>query len=114
MAASDDGCNTPFGGEPALCPPLTRSLIGLFGGTGPHYFTDLNVLERPIAFRPELVTVDNVSSVCTRNKIDLLAATYTDPVWWDKKSWVWNLPPLFANSTVRLYACPHHPGQPTS
>ena len=114
MAASDDGCNTPFGGDPAHCPPLTRSLIGLFGGTGPHYLTDLAVLERPIAFRPELVTVDNLSRVCTLNKIDLVAAAYTDPVWWDKRSWVWNLQPLFANSTLRLYACPHRPGAPVS
>ena len=114
MAASDDGCNTPFGGDPSRCLPLTRDLIGLFGGTGHHFFADLSVLGRPIAFDPSLVTVSNLAHVCTLNHMDIIAADYTDPVWSDRHSWVWTLPTLYANSTMRLYRCPGSAGAPTS
>ncbi len=105
MAASDDGCNTPFGGDPQACRPLTRSLIQLFGGTGARYFVDMTVLKKPIPFNPSLVTPDNFARVCAGTKINAVVIDYTAPAWWDKNSWVWKLKPSFSNSTAKVFPC---------
>ena len=105
MAASDDGCNTPFGGDPLACRSLTRSLIQLFGGTGARYFVDMTVLKKPIPFDPALVTPENFARICAENKLSVIVTDYTAPVWWDKTSWVWKLKPSFSNSTARVFPC---------
>ena len=104
-AASDDGCNTPFGGDPRACLPMTHSLIQLFGGTGGRYYHDRFIFKAPIAFDPSLTTPENFARLCTADKLNVLVADYTDPVWWDKTSWVWTLKPAFANSTARVFPC---------
>ena len=106
MAAADDGCNTPFGGDPQTCVPLVRSLVALFGGTGARYFTDMTALKNPLPFDPAMVTTGNFEKVCTANRIDVVVADYTDPAWRDQTSWVWQLQPVFANSTARVFRCP--------
>jgi len=105
MAASDDGCNTPFGGDPRLCEPMARALIQLFGGMGPHYQGAPKVFDDRIGFDPAAVTPANFARVCSAYKLDAVVAGYVDPVWWDKTSWVWQLQPVFANSTARVFRC---------
>ena len=105
MAASDDGCNTPFGGDPHACVPLSRDLTKLFGGSGARYFVDMAVLKKPIPFDATLVTPQNFARVCAAYKLDVLVADYTDPAWHDRSSWVWTLQPRFANSTARVFTC---------
>lgn len=104
MAASDEGCNIPFGGQPQDCLPVSRALVELFGGTGPDFQGEQRVL-RKMRMRPEMMTVENFERVCQQQKIALLVATYSDPAWHDRQSWVWQLQPIYANSTSRVYAC---------
>ena len=106
MAASDDGCNTPFGGDPRQCLPMARSLIQLFGGTGAHYHGAPNALNETLPLEPSAVTPENFARLCATYKLSAVVATYVDPVWWDRASWVWQLRPSYRNSTARVFACP--------
>ena len=105
MAASDDGCNVPFGGDPNACLPMSQALIQLYGGMGPHYHGEPLVFYHRIGFDPAAVTTANFVRVCSAYKIDTLVVTFVDPVWWDKQSWAWQLHPSFANSTARVFPC---------
>ena len=106
MAASDDGCNTPFGGDPAACAPLVNTLVRLFGGEGPHFQGASRLIQPPITFDPAFVTPASFSQVCASAKLGAVVANYSDPVWHDRSSWVWQLRPAYANSTVRVFTCP--------
>ena len=109
MAASDDGCNIPFGGDPNTCLPLSQALIQLYGGMGPHYHGEPLVFYNRIPFNPAFVTPANFARVCSTYKLTTLVVTFVDPVWWNKQSWAWQLHPIFANSTARVFPCssPH-------
>ncbi len=104
-AASDDGCNTPFGGDPRLCAPLATALVALFGGSGPHFQGASDLLEE-IDFDPQLVTRENFVRVCSTYKLDTLVANYADPAWHDPQSWVWRMAPAYTNGGARVFRCP--------
>ena len=117
MAAADDGCNTPFGGDARECAPMARALIELFGGMGPLYhgqslLFDQRIGENPelivqeIGFDPTLVTPQHFASVCATYGISTMIASYVDPAWGDRDSWVWKLQPEYANATARVLRCP--------
>ena len=38
--------------------------------------------------------------------IDWLVLISTDPVWVDRRSWVWTVEPAFANENVRVFRVP--------
>ncbi len=80
--AANEGCMSIFGGDPAPCPALMAEL-------NLAYQTDAPGLDR----------------VCRILPIDLIAASDTDSVWLDRRSWVWTGNPVFANSYVRLFRC---------
>lgn len=105
MAASDDGCNTPFGGDPTACAPMALAFIELFGGTGRHYQGASNLIKDAIPYQPTRVTVQRFQEVCTQYRLTLLVATYADPAWQHPDTWVWQQTPLFGNSTARVFAC---------
>lgn len=105
MAASDDGCNAPFGGDPSACPPIAQSLVGLFGGTGPRFHGMSNFLPQ-MPLQPELITTANFDRVCHEDRLSIVVATYSDLAWRHPESWVWQRQPVYANSTSRVFACP--------
>jgi hypothetical protein len=43
--------------------------------------------------------------LCSDLPIDVLVAKDLDAVWTDRRSWVWNEKPLFANAYFRLFGC---------
>ncbi len=104
MAAGDLGCASPFGGDPALCPGLVKPLVGLFGGSGPRHQGDY--WEPKSALDPIQTTPANFAAVCAAEKLSVLAVSYADPVWREPESWVWQLQPMFANSSARVFLCP--------
>lgn len=113
IAALDDGCNIPFGGDPNACLPMSHALIDLYGGMGPHYHGAPLVFYQPIGFNPAAVTTSNFARVCSAYKIDTVVVTFVDPVWWDQQSWAWQLHPSFANSTARVFPCHQSAATPT-
>ena len=86
MLAADDNCLSTFGGDPALCPAL---------------ITELNRIYPPAGQTAEPA----IDGVCHSLPIDLIGAAGTDPAWSDRRSWVWQQPPAFANAYVRLFRC---------
>ena len=105
MAAADDGCNFPFGGDPRKCLPMSRDIIALFGGMGPRYQGAPKIFNERIGFDPSLVTPSNFERVCSLYKLDTVVASYLDPAWWDRSSWIWQLRPSFRNATARVFPC---------
>ena len=86
MIAGSDNCLSAFGGDPAQCPPILRTLAGIYSPAG----------DGGQAFE----------GVCRALPIDIVAVQDTDPVWKDRLSWVWTRPPAFANAYVRMFRCP--------
>jgi len=46
-----------------------------------------------------------VQDVCRTVPMDMVVAKDTDSAWSDRASWVWNTPPVYANSHVRVFSC---------
>ena len=86
FAAADEFCFTGFGGDPALCPALVAKLNRIY----------------PKAGQPALETID---TACETLPVDILVAKDTDPVWADRRSWVWMRKPIFSNAYFRLFGC---------
>jgi hypothetical protein len=84
IAAADEDCLSTFGGDPALCAPMVAKLNDLYSAA------------------PQ--TLDGV---CSSLPIDLIVAKDTDPAWANRRSWVWNSKPLYANSYYRVFGCGH-------
>lgn len=106
MAASDDGCNIPFGGSANSCVPMSRALVELFGGLGPHLQGEQNVFrDNPVPFETAASTPQNFYRICSTYRLNTVVATYVDPIWWHRDSWVWSLHPAYANSTARVFSC---------
>jgi hypothetical protein len=83
-AASDLNCLCTFGGDPRECAPLAQRLKELY------------------AAEPK---PDSFEHACSALPVDILLAKDSDPVWKNRRSWVWNHEPIFANAHVRLFEC---------
>lgn len=88
-AAANEGCETDFGGDPALCAERLPKIAGLFE------FSDDSYLD----------------STCQEYGIDAIVVEDSDPVWQVPSSWIWTRQPLVANDYVRAFRCglPHQP-----
>lgn len=105
FAAVDDGCEVPFGGDPNACTAIVRPLIALYGGSGRRHSGD--PVDKPrMPFNPLDVTPAAFADVCSWQSLSALVAAYTDPVWRDPQSWVWQIKPIYANATARVFLCP--------
>ena len=77
-------CGSELGGDPDGCPAMIAAINPIFeGGT-----------------RGEQARV-----VCHRYGISYLVSNVYDPVWRDKNSWVWTLPPVIQESEFRALSC---------
>ena len=84
--AADPGCLTTFGGEAAQCGPVLARVLAAF----------------PVDAGAEAASLQDV---CAALPIDTLVAKDTDPVWRNRKSWVWTERPDYANAYLRLFRC---------
>jgi hypothetical protein len=82
--AADADCGVTFGGDPRTCASLVRPLHALFSAG-----SDAGQME----------------AVCQALPVDVLVVHDTDPVWSDKRSWVWSRKPVSANDFVRAFPC---------
>lgn len=111
MAASDEGCNLPFGGSEVNCFHMVRQFNELFGGT-PHYQGEQALQPRAV-FDPKKTDVAAFDQVCRENHLSAIVADYTSPAWQHPNTWVWTQSPTYANSTARVFLCPN-PGKSRS
>jgi hypothetical protein len=107
MAASDDGCNAPFGGDPEQCTPQVALLVSLFGGLGPYYQgQSLVFAPKQIPYQAAAVTPVAFAHACGALHLHTVVASYLDPAWWHRESWIWQITPVYGNSTARVFLCP--------
>lgn len=106
MAALDDGCNVPFGGALADCTPMSLDLIQLFGGMGHRYHGEQGVFSHYTTYDPAATTTGNFNALCARYRLNTVVASFVDPAWWHRDSWIWQVRPVYENSTARVFTCP--------
>jgi hypothetical protein len=85
IAAAGQECLAAFGGDASLCAPMVTAANLLFPERG-----------QPA---PES------STACAKLGADILIVQDTDFVWSVHDSWVWREKPLYANRSVRVFAC---------
>jgi hypothetical protein len=88
-AVGDDSCHAAFGGDLEKCKQAYGYINAAFNS-------------------PATVREWNMDRFCDAFQINVLIASDTDPIWKDARSWVWTRPPLFANDTLRTFACGTH------
>jgi hypothetical protein len=81
-------CLTAFGGDPASCPPIVSRVQSMFPA-------------------PALAAA-SLEEGCQSLPVDTFVAKDTDPVWSDRRSWVWTERPAYANAYMRLFRCRPH------
>ena len=86
-AAADMTCLAGFGGDPRLCPPIVSRLEEIFPPPGQS-------------------AASAILDVCEALPLDVVVAKDTDPMWSDRRSWVWTENPAYGNDYVRLFRCP--------
>lgn len=109
MAASDDGCNLPFGGDEKECKAMVTQLNELFGGE--PYYQGAERSPKRLRYNPVKTTAENFFRVCQENDLAAIVADYTSPAWQRPGTWIWTLHPVYANSTARVFLCPHEPNE---
>ncbi len=83
IVGDSNGCGSTLGGDPRGCPVMAAALDSLYRGA------DAAQAQR----------------VCRELGIQVLIARVYDPVWTDRGSWVWTLPPLVAQEQFRALVC---------
>jgi len=83
IAGDKDGCGATLGGDPRGCPNMAAAIDPLFLAAD----------------------AGQARSVCREFGIQVLIARVYDPVWKDRGSWVWTLPPIVAQNDFRALDC---------
>ena len=86
-AAGDLACLAGFGGDPAECAPVIARLRSVF----------------PTAAAQAPPTLD---SVCRTLPVEMVVAKDTDPVWRNRRAWVWTQPAAYETHTFGFSAAP--------
>jgi hypothetical protein len=87
MIADVGDCGTVFGGSKQFCNEVILPRLN-------PLFDDRNP-----------VSAEMVSETCRQFSITALLFKDTDPVWRDKRSWIWDMHPLFSSDFVRVIPC---------
>lgn len=106
VASWDTGCGTSYGGDYAICAPIYHDLLFLYGNTEAGVLRGRAQNDRQDAAAARVATALDLAQTCTHLKLRAVVAESTDSIWQKPDSWVWSAPPLVANSTVRVIACP--------
>jgi hypothetical protein len=79
-------CGSAFGGEPQNCRKAFPRIASAFNS-------------------PDAARRLNLDRFCDDFGVNVMVATDVDPVWKDKRSWVWVRPAFVANPSMRAIAC---------
>ena len=86
--AGDRSCLATFGGNPAECAPIELRAEAPFPANAP---------------------VSTLREVCGSLPLDSIVVKDVDPVWSNRRSWVWTERPAYANEFVRVFRCGRTP-----
>jgi hypothetical protein len=78
-----EGCGSELGGDPSGCPATSAAIDSLFRDA----------------------TAEQARATCRLYAIQYLVVRMYDPVWKDKQSWVWTLPPVVSDPEFRALDC---------
>ena len=87
LIVGDAGCDSSFGGDPAVCPAIQQTIAQLY----------LEHLPSPAG--------REAAALCSHLGAQYLVATRWDAVWNSPQGWVWTLPGVIARPSVRIVAC---------
>jgi hypothetical protein len=107
IAAFDHGCGTGYGGNYDLCQSIMPQLVALYGNTLPGFDQGKAGNDRQDAAAPAIATAADAQNICRTLHVSILVAESTDSIWSQPTSWVWTLPTIAANPTVRIIPCPN-------
>lgn len=97
LAAGDREYGTLYGISPDLYARVASPIVAAFGDPVGEVSTGAET------GTPDSATI---GALCRRFGITAWFVTITDPVWQQPDSWVWTLPPIFANRLARVVSCP--------
>ncbi|HEV2471841.1 MAG TPA: hypothetical protein VGS41_04205, partial [Chthonomonadales bacterium] len=83
IAGDQPWCGAEIGGDPSGCQAMAAALDSLYHGA----------------------TAEQARATCRQYGIQYLVARIFDPVWSDKSSWVWTLPPVVQDPEFRGLDC---------
>ncbi len=83
IASDTGGCGAEIGGDLSACPKLAAAVDSLYDGA----------------------SSESARKTCHELGIQYLVVRVYDPIWMDKKSWVWNLRPVVADEDFRGLDC---------
>ena len=78
-------CGSELGGDPSGCAIMAPAIGAIYKGG----------------------TIEQARIMCREYGIQYLVARTYDPVWNERQSWVWRLPPVVANEEFRALDCQH-------
>lgn len=81
-----------------------RNVFNHYDGTNPDLVRNTETGIEPIFDDIGLVP-DQVQQRCSALRIDYVVVQPGDRVFIDSRSWIWQLTPLYANQSVRIYKC---------
>ena len=85
VITEEEPCNVSFGGEASACPAIQNGVDALFTSPGG--------------------SAEDATQVCHRLGIEYLVATRWDKAWQASDGWVWRLPVVVGEPSVRVVAC---------
>ena len=85
IAGDKPWCGAELGGDPSGCLTMASAIDSLFQGA----------------------TAEQARATCQTYKIGYLVSRTYDPVWQDKRSWVWTLKPVVSYPEFRALDCGH-------
>jgi hypothetical protein len=83
IAGDKPWCGSELGGDPTGCPAMASALDALFNDS----------------------TAEQAHSTCRQFGIQYLVTTIYDPVWKERRSWVWTLKPVVQDPEFRALDC---------
>jgi len=84
VITEEEPCNVSFGGEASACPAIQSGVATLFASGG---------------------SISEAAKACHELGIEYLVATRWDKVWQVPEGWVWRLPVVVGEPSVRVVAC---------
>jgi hypothetical protein len=83
LVSDQPWCGSELGGDPSGCLAMASAVDSLFNGA----------------------TAEQAHATCRQYNIDYLVVTVYDPVWNDRRGWVWTLRPVVSDQEFRALDC---------
>jgi len=97
LIAANPFCYAVYGGDLHKCVAAVPALEAIFGSKDAWH---------PLLDSPEKRSASAFNDTCRSVGANAALVTSQDSVWNEPHSWVWTMPPLYANRSRRVFRCP--------